>query len=81
MRAAAASRGGLSFKAAAGALAVLFAKSYSRAEGIHRAMIARGFDGHFHPLAAHSFTARDGYFAILAVVLPLLTRAAAEVLP
>ena len=33
--------------AAAGGLAVLFARSYARAERIHRAMLARGFQGHF----------------------------------
>jgi cobalt/nickel transport system permease protein len=81
MREAAAARGGITFRAAAGALAVLFARSYARAEGIHRAMTARGFDGRFHPLSAQTFTARDGYFTALAVSLPLITRAAAEVLP
>jgi cobalt/nickel transport system permease protein len=35
------------FRAAAGTLAVLFARSYVRAEGIHRAMLARGFAGRF----------------------------------
>jgi cobalt/nickel transport system permease protein len=81
MRDAAASRGGITFRAAAGALAVLFVRSYNRAEGIHRAMIARGFDGRFRPLTAHTLTAGDGYFAALAVTLPALARAAAEVLP
>ncbi len=45
MRLAAACRGslgGAGFRAAAGAVAVLFARSYSRAEGIHHAMLARG---------------------------------------
>ncbi len=44
MRLAAACRGSLGhagFRAAAGAVAVLFARSYARAEGIHRAMLAR----------------------------------------
>jgi len=81
MRGAAAARGGMTFRAAAGALAVLFARSYARAEGIHHAMIARGFDGSFHPLSTHSFTARDGYFTAIAVALPVVARAAAEVLP
>ncbi len=35
------------FRSAAGALAVLFARSHARAERIHRAMLARGFQGHF----------------------------------
>ena len=54
MRLAAASRGGVPgarrrrrFRAAAGALAVLFAHSYYRAEGINQAMLARGFSGTF----------------------------------
>ncbi len=45
MRLAAACRGslgGAGFRAAAGAVAVLFARSYTRAEGIHHAMLARG---------------------------------------
>lgn len=35
------------FRAAAGALAVLFARSYGRAEEVNRAMLARGFSGRF----------------------------------
>ena len=45
MRLAALSRGGWRFRPAAGAVAVLFARSYARAEGVHRAMLARGFQG------------------------------------
>jgi cobalt/nickel transport system permease protein len=45
-------RDGLGFRAAAGAVAVLFARSYARAQGIHRAMLARGFVGHTELLAA-----------------------------
>jgi cobalt/nickel transport system permease protein len=61
MRAAAASRGGgrWTWRAAAGALSVLFARSYARAEGIHRAMLARGFDGHTPSLARRSIGSRD----------------------
>ena len=55
MRVAASCRAGsgsrLVLRAAAGTVAVLFSRSYERAEGIHRAMISRGFQGHF-PLAA-----------------------------
>ena len=44
-------RGGRrSFAAARGAVAVLFARSYARAERIHHAMLARGFRGHFQLL-------------------------------
>jgi cobalt/nickel transport system permease protein len=53
MRLAAASRHGAGkgrrsrFHAAAGALGVLFARSWERADGIYRAMLARGFRGRF----------------------------------
>jgi cobalt/nickel transport system permease protein len=78
MRAAAAARGGITFKAASGALAVLFMRSYSRAEAIHRAMTARGFDGRFRPLFHRPFAARDLQFAAVASGLPLLARALTE---
>lgn len=80
MRSAAASRGGMTFRAATGVLAVLFARSYSRAEGIHRAMMARGFDGRFRLLAARRFSAADAQFAAITILLLLLLRASAEVL-
>lgn len=35
------------FQAAAGAVSMLFARSYSRAQGIHNAMLSRGFSGQF----------------------------------
>lgn len=41
-----------SMHAAAGMLSVLFARSYERAEAIHRAMVARGFSGEI-PLLDH----------------------------
>lgn len=50
------------FRAAAGALAVLFARSYLRAEGIHRAMLARSFSGQFSPLRSSRFDFVDGFF-------------------
>jgi cobalt/nickel transport system permease protein len=77
MRKAAASRGG-SFRAAAGALAVLFARSYQQAGEIHRAMLARGFQGRFHPLAAPHFHAADIVFLALASAAPVVLRAAIE---
>lgn len=43
------------FSSAAGAIAVLFARSYQRAEGIHRAMLARGFSGDFVDLCRLRF--------------------------
>lgn len=47
MRLAARNRGGFRFDAAAGALGVLFARSWRRSEAIHQAMTARGFRGRF----------------------------------
>jgi cobalt/nickel transport system permease protein len=83
MRIAAASRGatrsGLAgFRAAAGALAVLFARSYQRAEEIHRGMLARGFTGQLRTLAVARFRAADGVFAVLAVAAPIAVRVAVE---
>lgn len=71
MRVAAACRAGsgsrLLFQAAAGAVAVLFTRSYERAEGIHRAMIARGFEGHFALAAPRGLGWAD--FLLVAVVI------------
>ncbi len=80
MRLAAQCRGGLDrghkwkFKAAAGALAVLFGRSYERAEGIHQAMLARGFDGHLRLLSAGRLRALDIAFLAAAVAIPLALR-------
>ena len=63
------------FQAAAGAVAVLFARSYGRAERIHQAMLARGFQGHFELLEAPRIETRDWVFlaASLAVLALLQT--------
>lgn len=47
MRLAARNRGGFRFDSAAGAIGVLFARSWRRSEIIHQAMVARGFRGRF----------------------------------
>lgn len=87
MSKAAASRGATSrgwfatrsrFRAAAGALAVLFARSYGRAEDVHRAMLARGFPGHFRTLGALHFRVADAFFVVLASLAPILLRVAIE---
>ena len=79
MRKAAASRSGsFGFRSAAGALAVLFARSYQRAEDIHRAMLARGFTGRFQTAAALRFGAADAAFAAGASAATILLRVAAE---
>lgn len=69
---------GLRFRAAAGALGVLFARSFARAEQIHRAMLARGFQGHFQPLEAAQFRPSDAAFTVLASLATVALRIAAE---
>lgn len=64
------------FRAAAGALSVLFARSYARADGIHRAMIARGFSGEFPATALHPIRSMDVVFLSLTVCAALLIRMA-----
>jgi cobalt/nickel transport system permease protein len=62
------------FRAAAGALAVLFARSYARAEEIHRAMLARGFPGYFRPLSELHFHWGDVVFLVFGVITPVALR-------
>ena len=62
------------FRAAAGALAVLFARSYQRADGIHRAMLARGFSGCFPLLHSLRFRPADAVFTGLVATLLVLVR-------
>jgi cobalt/nickel transport system permease protein len=57
----------LQFKAAAGALSVLFARSWERADGIYQAMLARGFSGRFSPFERPHFHTAD--FVLLGGVL------------
>jgi cobalt/nickel transport system permease protein len=45
MRTAATARGGFRFDSAAAAIGVLFARSWARGERVHRAMVARGYEG------------------------------------
>jgi cobalt/nickel transport system permease protein len=78
MRTAAQARGGMRFRAAAGALAVLFARSYGRAEEIHRAMAARGFNGRFGRLQQLRFGWADGAFAASACALAVAARVLGE---
>ena len=61
----------------ASAVSVLFAKSYARAEGVHRAMIARGFTGSFPALAPeHWHSAKLGAFLVLASLMMAAIRVA-----
>ena len=66
------------FGAAAGALGVLFARSYGHAEGIHQAMLARGFQGTFRTLAARAFNKADAAFVMAALMVLVGARAAVE---
>ena len=70
--------GGARFRAAAGALAVLFARSYGRARDIHQAMLARGFSGRLPTLAAPHFGGADAAFLAVASLAPILARLAVE---
>jgi len=62
------------WRRAGGALAVLFGKSYGRAENVHRAMLARGFQGTFIALRPHALEWRD--FALTAVAAAMSVGAA-----
>lgn len=62
------------FRAAAGALAILFARSYYRAEGIHRAMMARAFSGKFELLRRIEFRLADGLFTLAIAGFLILVR-------
>jgi cobalt/nickel transport system permease protein len=62
------------FRAAAGALAVLFARSYVRAEEIHRAMLARSFPGYFRPLSELHLHRGDVVFLAYGVLTPVALR-------
>jgi len=62
---------GLRFQAAAGALSVLFARSWERADGIYRAMLARGFNGGFSPIERPHFHTAD--IVLLGAVLVTCT--------
>jgi len=79
MRTAAISRGfqRAGFRVAAGAVATLFARSYHRAEGIHRAMIARGFERHIPILAAERLRLSDGLLVLLTLGIAVIIRTGA----
>jgi cobalt/nickel transport system permease protein len=66
------------FGAPAGVLSVLFARSYAHAEGVHQAMLARGFRGHFLTLSGRSFARADGLFVATALIIIVGTRVVVE---
>ena len=65
MRMAARARGSR-FHSAAGAVSVLFARSWERADGIYQAMLARGFSGKFSTIAPARFGIGDAIFLLAA---------------
>jgi cobalt/nickel transport system permease protein len=70
--------GGERFRASAGALAVLFARSYVRAEAIHHAMLARGFQGRLPVLAASRFRPADAAVFAISATAPWVLRNVVE---
>ena len=82
MRLAAASRGSAGgprfrrwrLRAATGALTVLFARSYLRAEGTYRAMLSRSFEGCIYLLSPPKFAGGDVLLVVLGVLAPLALR-------
>jgi len=82
MRLAAACRQGvrqgfrIRFEAAAGAVGVLFARSWERADGIYRAMAARGFRGTFPVSSIPRFRPADFVFVCGCVAAALVVRLA-----
>jgi cobalt/nickel transport system permease protein len=69
------------FRAAAGSVGVLFARSWERADGIYHAMLARGFSGTFPSFTRAHFRRRDAIFLVTSVCLVLLIRLAATEIP
>ena len=64
------------FQAAAGAVGVLFARSWERADSVYQAMLARGFTGRYPTPAAVPFHTRDAAFLSLAVAATVAVRLA-----
>jgi cobalt/nickel transport system permease protein len=64
------------FQAAAGAVGVLFARSWERAGGIYSAMLARGFRGHFTLAEPERFRAADALFLCAAMAMCVSIRLA-----
>ena len=69
-----AQRSAARFHAAAGAVGVLFARSWERADGIYHAMLARGFTGRFPAAVAAPFGWRDAAFLCASAAASLAVR-------
>ncbi|MBI2685109.1 MAG: hypothetical protein HYX27_02245 [Acidobacteria bacterium] len=67
------------WRRASGALAVLFGRSYLRAQGVHRAMVARGFQGDFVSPRPATFAAADWLFLAVVSTAVVLARIAGSV--
>jgi cobalt/nickel transport system permease protein len=79
MKRAAQARGGaLGFRDAGAAIAALFARSYTRADEIHRSILARGFRTQFHSLDIPRFGSADTAFLAGVSLTLILIRAAVE---
>jgi cobalt/nickel transport system permease protein len=76
MRLAARSRGS-SFRASAGALGVLFVRSWERADGIYHAMLSRGFNGRFPSFTAGRWKVSDALLLLTAAAAAIAIRVAA----
>jgi cobalt/nickel transport system permease protein len=68
------SLGTLRFRQAAAAAGVLFARSYARAQAIHRAMLARGFQGEIPVFRRLRFRLADAGFVAAAAALVIGVR-------
>ncbi len=66
----------LRFRQAAAIAGVLFARSYTRAQAIHRAMIARGFEGRLPSVRQTPLRLADACFGAGAVAVVIAVRAA-----
>jgi cobalt/nickel transport system permease protein len=74
IRQAASCRGGFRWDSAGGAVAVLFGSAYGKAEGIHRAMLSRGYEGEMKTLAPAKFGPVDAAFAAALVATLVVAR-------
>jgi cobalt/nickel transport system permease protein len=66
--------GTLQFRQASSAAGVLFARSYARAQAIHRAMLARGFDGCLPVFSRMPFRMADAQFLGVAAAFVIVAR-------
>jgi cobalt/nickel transport system permease protein len=80
MNVAAISRGAVRLKASAGAVAVLFARSYQRAEAVHRSMLSRGYSGDMPLLWHRPAQAADFFLVTFVLVSVVAMRVAAQLL-